>query len=224
MNPQALTDTLVLEQFLKWSGVVLALVGTVVTTPSGTRHALHSVKQLILRRLDRVRSSLARFIPFLRRNIHVQVADSIGVTSGTGTVTARGHAWEPNGTNEAKIAHLYAYVVSVEQQLDAAVVQMSQRADGLDARLNEIHQRLESATNSLKQEFSKRDESSKRIDATGLPMLGFGVVLSGVPNELASIPWLGWICFAVGVLILVGLTVVSIRSGAWRERQSVSVR
>jgi hypothetical protein len=219
MNPQVVTDTLVLEQCLKWTGVALALVGTAVTTPSGTQHALRSVKQFILRLRHSLRSFLSRFIPYLRRDMQVYIADGIALTSsGTGTLAARGHTWEPNGSNEAKIAHLYAYVVSVEQQLDAAVVQMNQRADGMDARLSEIHERLESATDSIKHEFSKRDESSKRIDATGLPMLGSSVVLSGVTNELASVPSLGWICFAGGVLILVGLTAVSIRSGAWRER------
>jgi hypothetical protein len=63
--------------------------------------------------------------------------------------------------------------------------------------------------------LEEREQESARIDARGLPVVGFGILLSGVPDELAAIPFpFGWALPAVGV----GAAAVAIGHW-WRERR-----
>ena len=51
-----------------------------------------------------------------------------------------------------------------------------------------LHARLRRDVSELHTGLQRRDVEAARIDARGLPILAVGVVLSGIPDELAMIP------------------------------------
>ncbi len=63
-----------------------------------------------------------------------------------------------------------------------------------------MQESLRSDIAELRQQLAERDHEGARIDARGLPVIGFGILLSGIPDELASIPWgLGWVFPILGL-------------------------
>lgn len=68
-----------LTEVTRWVGVIVAVVGTVVAAPSGTRELLNSTWQWLKRRRSAISSRLARLLPgmwssvaqnFLQPNTH----------------------------------------------------------------------------------------------------------------------------------------------------------
>lgn len=69
-------------------------------------------------------------------------------------------------------------------------------------------------TAELRRLLDERERQAARIDARGLPVVGFGILLSGVPDELASFLYpFGWLLPIFGIVITVTAGV-----SAWRER------
>jgi hypothetical protein len=64
----------------------------------------------------------------------------------------------------------------------------------------ELKRTLEEKTAELRLLVEEKERESAQIDARALPVVGFGILLSGIPEELASIPFgLGWIFLIVDV-------------------------
>ena len=58
----------------------------------------------------------------------------------------------------------------------------------------ELKRTLEQKTAELRLLVEEKERESAQIDARALPVVGFGILLSGIPEELASISFgLGWI-------------------------------
>jgi hypothetical protein len=65
----------------------------------------------------------------------------------------------------------------------------------------ELSRTIKEETAKLGRLLEEREQESARIDARGLPVVGFGILLSGVPDELAAIPfpWGGYFRLSVQV-------------------------
>ena len=51
-----------------------------------------------------------------------------------------------------------------------------------------------------------------KVNANGLPLIGFGIVLSGIPDWLARLPYgLGWVLPAVALLLATVITWPSLK-------------
>lgn len=85
---------------VRYVGVTVALIGTFITAPSGTKVLFRDG----LAALRIARGWVARFIPWLRRSGTVQ-AVAAGMTWSGGNVTAHGEAWTqiPDGPVEDQI-------------------------------------------------------------------------------------------------------------------------
>ena len=158
---------------------------------------------------------MARFLPFLRRDV------SITVVSGTGTgslgvavtLTGSGRVWHPTAPIAERIEALRKHISEIEGRLNEVTQELRQETSERERVVAEIGVKLNAEMIELRHLMSKQERQSARIDARGLPVIAFGVVLSGVPDELASIPYgIGWLAPALGFAAAMAAGVP-----AWRE-------
>jgi hypothetical protein len=70
--------------------------------------------------------------------------------------------------------------------------------------LADLRQGLQGELSGLHQRLTLKDEESARLDARGLPFIGAGIVLGGIPDWIASCPILGWAVSLVAGIFLGG--------------------
>lgn len=191
----------------------------VVVAPSGTRVLVRSAWVWLRRQGARTRGQLARFLPFLRRDLNVQgVTASIGVGLGVGTSTGSGRAWHPTASVDERIEALHQHMTEVEGQLNEVSQQLSQETSKRERALAELEAGLRAETAELCRLLEEQEHRAARVDARGLPVIALGIVLSGIPDQLASIPYgIGWVAPVLGIAAAVAAGVP-----AWREAHPAS--
>ena len=204
-----------LTEVNRWVGVVIAVVGAVVVAPEGTRLLLKGIRAWFRRRGQQVRDQLARFLPFLRQDVNIQVKATGGSLS-TGVAllgSARGCAWDPSAPVDERIEKLLEYIAEIERQMDTVNQRLAQETSDRQQAVAELRVLLDAELADQRRLLDKREEQAAAIDARGLPVIGWGILLSGVPDRLAQIPfYLGWVFPTVGVILGLAAGVP-----AWRE-------
>lgn len=214
-----MADASLLSDVNRWVGVGIAVLGAVVVAPSGTRLLVRSAWVWLRRQGARTRGQLARFLPFLRRDLNVQgVTASIGVGLGVGTLTGSGRAWHPTASVDERIEALHQHITEVEGQLIEVSQQLSQETSKRERALAELEAGLSAKTAELCRLLEEQEHRAARVDARGLPVIALGIVLSGIPDQLASIPYgIGWVAPVLGIAAAVAAGVP-----AWREAHPAS--
>lgn len=215
-----MADASLLSDVNRWVGVGIAVVGAVVVAPSGTRLLVRSAWVWLRRQGARTRGQLARFLPFLRRDLNVQgVTASIGVgLGGVGTLTVSGRAWHPTASVDERIEALHQHITEVEGRLNEVSQQLSQETSKRERALAELEAGLSAETAKLRRLLEEQEHRAARVDARGLPVIALGIVLSGIPDQLASIPYgIGWVAPVLGIAAAVAAGVP-----AWREAHPAS--
>lgn len=196
-------------------GVGIAVVGLVVTAPSGTKKLFVSTWGWLQRRQGQVRHHLARLLPFLRRDGTVQGTTAVGTAMATfgGVASAEGWAWSASSPADERIEALRKHLMEVEGRLNDVRRQLRDETRTREQSLAELERRIRLELGQLQQSIISRDQQSARIDARGLPVVAAGIVLSGLPDELAGFLYpLGWLWVIIAVVLCVGATV-----SAWRD-------
>jgi len=145
-------------------------------------------------------------------------------------VPGYGESWNPDGSVEERIQSLRDQVVNLRNQIataeQAVRKEISRRGDELAARIDALRTDLMD----LRSTFRASEEQSSDLDARGLLPIGFGILLSGAPDELAQAPrWLGgpWL----GVVLVIGGVVASVAclavlwkhyAASWRQRSAAA--
>lgn len=145
----------------------------------------------------------------------VSAAASIGAT---GHVTATAIRWRPDAPVLEQIAMVRDEIADVRKTVSsvekAVNLERQQRAAAVAAveatvatKVVELHDRIDA-----------QEAQSQELDTRGLPPIAVGIVLSGVPDELAHFTWLGWLLLAAALwLTLRGCQQV------YRHRRSAGV-
>jgi hypothetical protein len=114
----------------------------------------------------------------------------------------------------------------VEEQLRrlwAAVDRLGHDAGQLKQDLKHVDDRLSAAIDRVSTDVSaarvafnalleERELKAAAIDARGLPLVGLGIVMTGVPDYLAAWGWPGWLLISVAGALVVWLAVVPFAS------------
>lgn len=206
-----------LEDPARWAGVVIALLGAAAANPDATAHTISRVWGYVLDRGRRFRGWLARFMPFLRRDgvmhagsAHVNLSDGVGVLHARGITPM-----VSSSTVEEKI-----------EVLDKRTLRLHDEVGELQVRLGKsegkLRQEIASTASELRHEIAQTrtaieelNQQSIRSDASALPIIVLGVVISGMSPDARSVPmWLG-------LLVLFVLGAISVWRGvrifsAWR--------
>lgn len=203
----------ILEGIIKWAGVAIGVAGVVLSSPDGTKQLARAIWTSIKKRFRRQR----------------QEASASASFSGTGTIGISSAVkaelgWTDNTSLDRRIDILKSLIDGLNQRLSDAELKIGSRLDGHDELIRRLRADLESAEQSLHKRIDTNEEKAARIDAMGLPVIGLGIFLSGVPGELASVPPLGVGLTIASVLVTGFVFRLTIKSGAWREGQSISVR
>jgi hypothetical protein len=202
----------------RWVGVGIALVGCLVVAPAGTGLLWHTAAGWTHQRGHQLRGRLARVLPFLRRDATIRPNTVSAVAAvATATVTVSGRVWTPSAPVDERIEALRQHIAEVEGRLNEITSKLNAEREARERAVAELKQTLKEETAALCRQLEERERDSARIDARGLPVIGLGVLLSGVPDELASLPiGLGWLFPVVGL----GAVVAAVQ-GAWRARHGV---
>lgn len=119
-----------------------------------------------------------------------------------------GRQWIPDAPVDERIESLHRQITQVEDRLNDVVDRLQQETSGRETAIADIDRTLKAETAELRRLLVQKDHEMARIDGRGLPLVGVGILLTGVPEFLASFPWyLGWLFPAVGVALAVSLTV-----------------
>jgi hypothetical protein len=184
-NCLPMDDPSVLADVNRWVGVAIALVGSVVIAPSGTVLLWRSATDWMRQRKHHLRGHLARFLPFLRRDVNIHVSSVSGMASGAVnvTLTASGRVWQPSASVDERIEALRKHITEVDGRLNDVARKLGEETTDRQRVFGELHRTLEEKTAELRRMLEEKERESARVDARGLPVVGLGILLSGVPRS-----------------------------------------
>ena len=111
------------------------------------------------------------------------------------------------------MAQLRAEVQKIWGELREARREARDNHSALSARVDRETGQLRSDHQALIEDLKTERNRDAQIDARGLPLIGLGILLAGVPDGLAVVGWLGWGVVAFSACLAVWLGVWP--AGAW---------
>jgi hypothetical protein len=136
-------------------------------------------------------------------------------SSSAGRLTAikYDYPWKPDAPVDERIETLRAYITSVETRLNETITGVSQERADRETAITELARTLHARLDELHQLLKEKDRQMATIDARGLPVIGAGIFLSGIPEALAELPWhLGWILPFAGFGWMVAAVLGAVRA------------
>jgi hypothetical protein len=210
-----------LENWNKGVGVVIALIGAALAAPKATAQKGSVAANIALRPLQVIGSwlrSLGRLLGMKSVSPTVQAVVSLGNGMGIADgLKVEGHRgdWPPGTPVEERIEwlrdayrHLEAALREAGESNDAEHVKI--RAE-LEANVTAIAQDIEA----LKVFILEENEKAVQVQAIGLLPIALGIVLSGVPEFLASLGFFGWCLVVVAITVTIFAIRESVRHDIW---------
>jgi hypothetical protein len=135
--------------------------------------------------------------------VHAGVATGWATMSGVGTVTATGKVTH-NGSAEEQLAQLWSELERVDQDLAGLRTDMSEKESALRASIAEVQMDVQTKHGEVVRRLEEAAKKETKINATALPLIGFGILLSSGATDIARLP----VCANIAVLIVfVGISV-----------------
>jgi hypothetical protein len=110
--------------------------------------------------------------------------------------------WAQCESAEARVEYLHSVIGQAVEQISA----LQRAAESTDARLKQAARDLHETTKKLQRRMDEADLGAAKADARGVILIGIGTILTGIPDELAAVAWIGWLAFAIAVLLFSGVT------------------
>jgi hypothetical protein len=188
--------------WIRYAGVTIALAGVLIATPDGVVEVWRYAR--LGGRWARI--ALARFLPFLGKSANVMgVAAEVAAAADAVTVVKR-REWEPNASDTMKVEILHQQVDFLIEEVESFKSDVTGRLAAVRQDLQQAEARLSAAHGQLARALEAKDRRAAQIDARGLWPIGFGILLTGIPGELADVA-------AVGVLVTASAAVVTAELG-----------
>jgi hypothetical protein len=187
-------------------GVIIAVAGALIAAPDGTASIWARVVEL--RR--QIRRLLARYLPFLRRAIPGEVTSSGDSGVGTEAMTVRKRVeWDNSALPDDKIERLHQQVEFLIQEVDDLRKASDAHHAALRTEIAQAEARSGERYRELVRRFEAQERRTARVDARGIWVISSGIVLTGIPDELAAQPFVGSVvaAAAIGLTIWMGLAV-----------------
>lgn len=203
----------------RWIGVLIALTGAFVVSPEGTAMLISSGLAWGRQRIRELRRALGRVIPFLKPD------DSLtSVTSSVSTSWAVGEPmvfssipWLADVSIADKVELLHRQIEQIYELTKSVHGRLSEDIGHLEGRLVALEGKLRAEVQTLRASIAGIQIDAARTDARALPIVGLGVALSGIPDELARLPLLVLVAIWIGAL---GITVKAAADAAADRRQN----
>lgn len=205
-----------LADITRYIGVSVAFVGAVVVSPAGTALLVRSLAAQVRRRAEVVRGRLGKWIPWFRRTHTLEVHDAAhGHSAGSLSLSGTGRGWQPDASPEEKIERLRQWFEELATRLQKTEQGIREERDARSQAISEVTAELRAVSETLQAEIAASETRSAMTDARALPVVGLGVVLSGIPEVFASLPVVLWgLVMAASVVIAVGVVRLAARDRA----------
>jgi hypothetical protein len=166
-----MNDLGLLSDLNRYVGVALAVVGSVVVAPHGTVLLWRSATDWPPQRKQQLRRQLARFLPFLRRDVTIHAASATGDVSafGSATATVSARAWHPDAPVDERIEALRQHITEVEGRLNEVTGKVRKETASREQVVAELKGTLAEKTAELRRLGEEKERESAQIDARGLP-------------------------------------------------------
>jgi hypothetical protein len=110
--------------------------------------------------------------------------------------------WDEGESTEAKLERLRRWLEQALEQI-SDVRRDAQAADAeLDKALGQVKNDLQTVNADLRSRMDAAEKQAAAIDSRGILLLGAGVILTGIPDELARVAWVGWVAIGVSVFVM----------------------
>lgn len=181
---------------LRWIGVSVAVTGVILATPDGIASAWLTLKN----GHRQAWTTAKRILRLPGRSVSVG-----GLTAKAMAMAGHGYVdvwqpWREEAYDPTKIDILHKQVVMLKGRIDELRKQADRTADQLRREIHEAESRVTGHIQQLTGEFRNQRTQSSRVDARGLGPIALGIVLTGLPDELASVEPLGWLIAAVAII------------------------
>jgi hypothetical protein len=189
---------------IRYVGVAIAVAGALIATPDGTTRLWHQAADLG----RRIRSGITRFLRLSRRNANVQ-ANPVPATArfGGGDVTAQVITpWNSAAPDTDKIEFLREQVEQLKQDVANISQDIRERDAALQAAISQTESNLRGADQQLTRRLDASEQRAARVDARGIWPIGLGILLSGIPGELADVRALGIVVMVLAVAVTLNAT------------------
>ena len=185
----------------RWIGVAVAVAGVVLATPDGIAATWLLVKGWVR---DRSRRAWALGRRLLGRPGLVTSGTAARATSTT-QGRARAYKWEPwpeDARADVKIDILHRQVDLLLGQISELHTLLDRIGDGLRKEVREAEGRATDQVRQLAAELRGERSRASRVDARGFGPIALGIILTGLPDELAATAdgWLGWLTVTVAAI------------------------
>jgi hypothetical protein len=187
------------SDFIRWVGVAVAVVGAILATPDGVA----SVWRWVTQRHGEV-MALARRLLRRPRDVNVQLGPILGTIGfgGRGYVD-KWQPWLPHANVDQRIDILHKQVDILVERVDELRKQIDRAGDDLQKNIKEAETRVAKQVRELASAVRGERSQASRVDARGLGPIALGIVLTGLPDELATVAWVGYAFIAGSVIWVV---------------------
>ena len=174
--------------------MLLAVAGALLANPDATAHGWATFQVWLRRKRDKTRGWLTRYVPWLRRNVNIQVNSGVAIGSATaGSVTVRGFKPLPDsGTLDERIQILDERTQRLHNEVGQLQRSLHEAENHLRRDLNAAVADLRAEAHTIQQSVDTLRSAIIHSDASALPVIVAGLVLTGLAPDAGSIPlWAG---------------------------------
>jgi hypothetical protein len=130
----------------------------------------------------------------------------------------------PMTPTEEQLRMLWKEIGRLDEKIKRVSHEAEQRDSHLASRLDTAATELQAAHQAMSRRWEEEKRRSVHIDARGLPLIGIGILMTGVPDGLATWDWLGVLVIVVAVILILWLAVVPFTQAVIRGYQARRAR
>lgn len=125
-----------------------------------------------------------------------RVIGQSGLTLEGIRLAGRGHVdkWQPwlaHGNVDQRVDILHKQLDILVERINEVRRQVDRASDDLEKKIKEAETRVTKQVKELASDVSGERSQASRVDARGLGPIALGIVLTGLPDELATFAWVG---------------------------------
>lgn len=129
--------------------------------------------------------------------------------------------WSSSVPDTRKIELLHKQVEELDRDIADIRQDMQERFASLQTALSQAVSGLRGAHAELVRQIQAAEHRAARVDARGIWPIGFGILLTGIPGELAAVRAVGIIVVILALTVTVAM-IVSVRIDTRKQRAAAA--
>ncbi|MHB1774996.1 MAG: hypothetical protein ACYCU7_03250 [Acidimicrobiales bacterium] len=185
-----------------WLGIGVSVAGTMVAASNGVvlvvSYAMRTFGSAVQWTVNKLRS---------RENVAVQGTATVSLSAPSVSISIS-KSWDPKAPIEQQVDFLHEDLGKLRQEVTEFRNQMATRHLALTEAMQSVESGLASEVQAVRDRLNEAERSAALVNAWGFPLIGWGIVMVGIPGPLARVDGLGWVVIGGAVF----LTLLGIRA------------